>query len=139
MVSWLNYIHIKCPNSEVKLKAHSLQSEKGVQLTPPALHRPCRQPSAVTCKGRPQPSRASSHAEPEQVFLAPKQVSLGLEAHPCSGKCSRRVRIRSDPAPFPLPLCGHTVCCGQEVVAGHAGDKDTQNWTHMTTSTLPFP
>lgn len=139
MVSWLNYIHIKCPNSEVKLKAHSRQSEKGVQLTPRALHRPCLQPSAVTCKGRPQPSRASSHAEPEQVFLAPTQVSLGLEARPCSGKCSCRVRIRSDPAPFPLPLCGHTVCCGQEVVAGHAGAGDTQNWTHMITSTLPFP
>lgn len=76
------------------------------------------------------------------MFLAPKQVSLGLEAHPFkqhAGKCSHRVRIRSDPAPFPLPSCGHTVCCGQEVVTGHAGDKDTQNWTHMITSALPFP
>lgn len=144
MVSGPNYIHIKCPSPEIKLKAHSLQSERAraFGLTPSTLQRHAFSRSWSRPKDALGPREQSATPGPEQVCLAPQQVSLGLEAPPSeqrAGKCSRPARIRSDSVPHPLPSCGPTVCCGQEVVTGHVGDKDTRNWTHMITSTLPFP
>lgn len=63
MVSGPNYIHIKCPSSGVKFKAHSLQSEKerAFGLTPSTLQRPCLPPLVGTSKGCPQAWRTISH------------------------------------------------------------------------------
>lgn len=136
MVSWPNYIHIKCPNSEVKLKAHSPQSEKAraFRLTPSTPRRPCLQPFVVTSKGCPQASRTISHTRARTGVPGTQTGILGA-----GGSSLQTARREVQPLsqdqvrPCPLPPSIVWTYCVLRAGGGHrtrGGQGHTELDTH---------
>lgn len=109
VVSWPNYIHIKCPSSEVKFKAHSLQSERAraFGLTPSTLQRPCLPPLVGMSKGCPQAWHTISHTGARTGVPGTRTGILGAGGSSLQTAC-REVQPRSQdqvrPCPPPPPI-----------------------------------
>lgn len=104
MVSWPNYIHITCPSSEVKLKAHSLQSERATAfwLTTSTLQRPGLQPLVVTSKGCPQAWRTTSHTGARTGVPGTQTGGSSLQTARREGQPLGQDQVRSCPPPAPI-------------------------------------
>lgn len=95
----------------------------------------------VTSRRTPSVPRApSAHAGAQTSVLGAGGSSLQTENRAGHRRCQNGTPSHHQVRPCPLP----PACCtdilwaaDREVVTGHARDRDTQNWTHMITRTLP--